>query len=107
MAYSSQSYQVIDKNWNAIPNVFRHTGATEKITSSGSSVQGAVYDRDTLVQIVADGTLYYLVGVNPTATSDEWLLGSLAGQQTMIPSGYRIAVISASGTAHLHVGVLE
>ena len=99
--------QPLDSNGRVVPNIFKHIGQTEKISSSGSSVQGRVYDVDTAVQIVADGTLYYLVGVDPTATSDEWLIGSLAGQQTVIPAGYRIAVISKSGTAHLHVGEVK
>ena len=99
--------QPVDANGKVVPNVFKHTGPTEKITSTGTSVQGLVYTVDTSVQIVADGTLYYLVGEDPTATSDEWLLGNLSGQQTLIPAGCRIAVISKTGTAHLHVGVLQ
>ena len=101
--------QTKDANKQNVNNIFQHTEAPVIITSTGTSTASAVIDasNDTLVRIVADGKLYYQVAVAPVATTSDWLLSNTAGEQMRVPAGYKIAVISASGTASLNVGPLR
>lgn len=100
--------QLLDGNGYAIPNSFSPTGAiSQKITSSGSTIQGAVLNatEPTLVRITCDVDCWYEIGTNPTATNSSNFLGAKNGEQILVKAGHRIAVLGTS--ASLYVRELE
>jgi len=100
--------QVLDGNGYPIPNAFSPTGAiNQKITTSGSSVQGAVLSATEpyLVRLTCDADCYYEIGTNPTASNTSNYLGAKNGEQVLVKTGHRIAVFGTS--ASLYVRELE
>ena len=74
---------------------------TEKITSSGTSVQStAISDNIFYVRIAADAACHLEIGVNPTATTSSIYLPAEDYEYFKISPGEKIAVI---GTVNLYV----
>ena len=74
---------------------------TEKITSSGTSVQStAISDNIFYVRIAADAACHLEIGVNPTATTSSIYLPADDYEYFKIYPGEKIAVI---GTVNLYV----
>jgi hypothetical protein len=74
---------------------------TEKITSSGTSVQStAISDNIFYVRIAADAACHLEIGVNPTATTSSIYLPADDYEYFKISPGEKIAVI---GTVNLYV----
>lgn len=80
-----------------------HPGATEVVDGTGGATQSAEYTSRTLVRLMADGKLYYLLGENPTATSSEVLLHDGTGELIWIDAGEKISVLDGV----LHITVLS
>ncbi len=89
--------QTLDANGRVVPgNFVPDTANTQKLGSSGTSVQSSAFTTSTLVRLVADGNCHYDIGVNPTATTSEAYLPANVGECIRIPAGYKIAVIGSS-----------
>jgi len=74
---------------------------TEKITSSGTSVQStAISDNIFYVRIAADAACHLEIGVNPTATTSSIYLPADDYEYFKISPGEKVAVI---GTVNLYV----
>ena len=103
---STNAIQSFDANNKPVSNTFAPTGATQKITSSGSSVQSTVFDvnKAVILRIVADADVHYKVAENPTATANDVYLPQSTGEQIRVPGNYKIAVI---GAGNLYATILE
>lgn len=84
-----------------VSNVFEPSGTTTKLTSSGSSTASSAFSADTLVRIVSDADCHYKIAANPTATTSDVFLPSKNGEQILIKSGNKIAVIAASVNVYI------
>lgn len=98
MAYGQQAR---DSGSQTVPNVFEPSGPTQKLTSSGTSVASTAYTKDTLLRIVSDADCHYAIGTAPTATSSNVYLPSKSGEQILVKSGNKVAVIAASVNVYL------
>jgi len=92
----AQGSQARDGASKVIPNVFEPSGTTTKVASSGASAASAAFSKDTIVRIVADAACHYKIAAAPTATTADVYLPADAGEQILIKSGNKIAVIAAS-----------
>lgn len=74
---------------------------TEKITSSGTSVQStAISDNIFYVRVAADADCHLEIGVNPTATTSSIYLPADDYEYFKISPGEKIAVI---GSVNLYI----
>lgn len=79
--------------------------STQKVTSSGSSVQSSVISENIFyVRIVADADCHIDIGVNPTATTSKIFVPSKDVEYIKISPGEKIAVI---GSASLYISELS
>lgn len=103
---STNAFQTIDKNFKIVPNVFSPSGPTQKLTSTGTSSQTAIFDADkaVILRIVSTQAVHYKLGTDPTATADDVYLPADVGEQIRVPAGYKIAVI---GSANFYATILE
>lgn len=105
---STDAFQTLDKNNRVVTNVFAPTGATQKLTPSGSSVASAVFNASTsvIVRIVADADVHYVLGTGDSVTADnaDIFLPADVGEQIRVPPNYKIAVF---GTANFYATILE
>jgi len=88
-------------------------GSTLLVQSTGTSVQSAVLSDSfstgggaVKVLLVADGSLFFKVGSNPTATTASGggsFLSDGSGVTIEVPADEKIATISKSGTTDLSI----
>jgi hypothetical protein len=79
--------------------------STEKVTSSGTSVQSAAFAENIeYVRIAADAACHLEFGVNPTATSSKIYLPADDYEYFKISPGEKVAVI---GTVNIYVSQLS
>ena len=89
--------QYIDKNNNVVPNALCPKGSyKDKVPSTGTSAQSAVFERNMIIRLTCDGDCHYEIGTNPVATSDDNYLGASNGEQIRVDAGDRIAVIGST-----------
>jgi hypothetical protein len=98
MAYGQQAR---DSRSQTVPNVFEPSGSTQKLTSSGTSVASTAYTKDTIIRIVSDADCHYKIGTTPTAANTDVYLPSKSGEQILVKSGNKVAVIAASVNVYL------
>jgi hypothetical protein len=78
--------------------------STEKVTSSGSSVQSAAFAENIeYVRIAADAACHLEFGVNPTATTSKVYVPADDIEYFKVSPGEKVAVI---GTVNLYVSQL-
>ena len=94
-------FQIIDQNGQAITNVLSPT-TTEKQTLAGSSVQFAVNNTGAVqaYRLYSEVDIHYLLGTNPTATTDNIPLPPDTAEQIVIFPGERLAAIG-TGAVYL------
>jgi len=76
-----------------------HPTTTQKVDGTGGATQSTAYSSRTLVRLMADGKLYYLLGENPTATSSDVLLHDAGGELIWIDAGEKVSVLD--GVLHI------
>ena len=81
---------------NARPQVAYHPPlATQTPITLGATTQSAAFNADTrFVRLRADGICHYVVGSNPTATTNDTPLDANVVEYIGVPAGMKIAVIA-------------
>jgi len=68
--------------------------ATQTPITLGASAQSAFFSpATTFVRLRADAICHYVVGVNPTATTNDTPLDANSAEHIGVPAGMRLAVI--------------
>ena len=78
---------------------------TQKVTSSGTSVQSSAFSANVeYVRVIADAACHIQFGVNPTATTSTIYLPADDIEYFKVSAGEKVAVI---GTVNLYVSDLS
>jgi len=78
---------------------------TQKVTSSGTSVQSSAFGANVeYVRVIADAACHIQFGVNPTATTSTIYLPADDIEYFKVSAGEKVAVI---GTVNLYVSDLS
>ena len=81
---------------NARPQVAYHPPvATQTPITLGASTQSAAFNAETrYIRLRADATCHYVVGTNPTATTNDTPLDANSPEHIGVPAGMKLAVIA-------------
>lgn len=74
-------------------------------TTSGASASGAI--SSGVLRVVCTADCFYAVAAAPTATTSSHFLPAGVPYDLVIPSGWKIAGITSSGTATMYITEME
>ena len=100
----TNALQALDQNDKVIPNTVEPSGATQKLSSSGSSVRSTEYTSNTVLRIVGSADCHYKIGDSTvTAAATDVYLPGKVGEQIRVSKGKYVAMIASSADLYLTV----
>jgi len=84
-----------DSTGNSLPMAAHPPAVVQTpVTITGSSAKSAAFGTTTrFVRLRADAACHFVVGADPTATTDSTPLDANAAEYFQVPAGYKLAVI--------------